>query len=126
MATITLTGNLTRDPEEITTKNGSMVVFSVAETERINRDGVWEDGETSFYDVRVFNGLGQNALKSLTKGQQVHITGDLTIRRTEKDGVKYTNASVRARELGASLRFATTVATKTSGGAKAAADIVDE
>ena len=121
---ITITGNLTKDPESVTTKNGEMVVFSVAETSRRQVEGQWEDGTTSFYDVRVFNGLGQNALASLSKGDQVVVIGDLEIVRTEKDGTRYTNASVRARELGASLRFAKASLSKV---AKASASsIVDE
>lgn len=128
MSTIQLTGNLTADPKEVKTQNGSMVVFTVAYTRRRNVDGEWVDGNTSYFDCRVFNGLGQNALASLVKGSQVTVVGDLDIVRTEKDGTTYTNAQVRVQELGASLRFASAELTKTSGGkAKAmAAAIVDE
>lgn len=126
MAEITLTGNLTDDPKEITTQNGIMVVFTVAYTRRRQVDGEWVDGNTSYFDCRVFNGLGQNALASLVKGSQVTLVGDLDIVRTTKDDKQYTNAQIRVRELGASLRFATAELTKSSGKAKVAASIIDE
>ena len=49
-----ITGNLVDDPELRFTQNGIAVAnLRVAVTQRIQQDGQWRDGETSFFKVNV-------------------------------------------------------------------------
>ena len=57
--TITIIGNLTRDPELRTTASGATVVnFTIASSPRtFNRDtNQWEDGDTLFLNCNAWNG----------------------------------------------------------------------
>jgi single-strand DNA-binding protein len=42
----------------------------VAVTQRIQQDGEWRDGETSFFRVGVWRGQAEHLAESLTKGDQ--------------------------------------------------------
>ena len=58
-------GNLTADPEQITTQSGEpMTVFDLAQSTRVrDAGGNWTDGETNYYSVGITNErLGQNVL----------------------------------------------------------------
>lgn len=73
-------GNLTADPEQITTQAGEqMTVFDLAQNTRVrDAGGNWTDGETNYYSVGVTNErLGQNVLASLHKGDRVNVEGTL-------------------------------------------------
>ena len=49
---VTITGNLTDDPEVSFTPNGAAVCnFRVAVTARIKDGDGWKDGDTSFYRI---------------------------------------------------------------------------
>ena len=108
-ACISLTGNLTADPELRYVGKGTPVcTFTVAVNHREkNRDtGAWEDGEASFYRVTCWRDLAENTAESLQKGQQVIVTGTLRLRRWETDdGRQGTTAEVTADTVGASLQW---------------------
>ena len=60
-STVTLVGNLTRDPELRFTNSGMAVAtFGVAVNFRRQKQGEWEE-ETSFFNVTVFGEMGENA-----------------------------------------------------------------
>jgi len=107
-ATITIIGNLTREPELRFTNGGQAVAsFGVAVT-RSWKNGAGERAEqTSFFDVSAWGSLGENAAASLTKGSRVIVTGRLETREYEKDGQKRTATQIVADALGPELRFAT-------------------
>ena len=75
--TVTIAGNLTRDPEIRFTPNGQATAnFGIA----VNR--TWTDRQsqerkesTSFFDVVAWGGLAENAATSLAKGTRVVVTG---------------------------------------------------
>jgi single-strand DNA-binding protein len=70
----TIVGNLVDDPELRFTNNGIAVAnLRVAVTQRIQQDGEWRDGDTSFLKVNVWQGLAD----SLSKGDRVMVTGRL-------------------------------------------------
>jgi single-strand DNA-binding protein len=109
-STVTITGNVTRDPEIRFMNDGSPYTrFGLAETYRKkNKDEV-----TSFYDVVVFYSTATNVADSIKKGHRVTITGRQEVRDFErKDGTKGTVIEIVADEVSASLRFATVSITK--------------
>jgi len=108
-SSITVTGNLTREPELKFGDSGmARVRFGLASTRRV------KDRETtSFYDVVCFGKTAENVNESLQKGAGVVVTGRLEVRDYEKkDGTKGTIAEIVADDVGALLRFATVSITK--------------
>jgi single-strand DNA-binding protein len=80
----------------------------VAVTQRVQQDGEWRDGDTSFFKVNVWRGQAENLAESLGKGDRVMVTGRLRQRTWETpEGDKRSVAEIEADEVGASLKFAT-------------------
>src|SRR6266498_3977013 len=104
-----IVGNLVDDPELRFTNNGTAVAnMRVAVTQRIQQDGEWRDGETSFFRVNVWRGQAEHLADSLAKGDRVMVTGRLRQRTWETpEGDKRSVAEIEADEVGASLKFAT-------------------
>ena len=82
---VTIIGNLTRDPELKTVGETSICELGVAVNERQKQNGVWEE-VPSFFDVTVFGGQAESCSRYLAKGRQVGIQGRLRQERWEKDG----------------------------------------
>lgn len=107
--TLTLTGNLTADPELRYTASGTPVAnFTVAATPKRKNpsNGSWEDGETLFLRCAAWRDEAQNIAASLSKGARVVVTGALRQRSYEKDGEKRTTFELDVDEVAASLKFA--------------------
>lgn len=104
---ITVCGNLTREPELRFTQGGKPVCsFSVASGRRYQVNGEWQE-KTTFFDVTVWDKLGENCAASLGKGQRVVVAGRLEIEKyDDKDGNPRTSVKIIADEVGASLRWA--------------------
>jgi single-strand DNA-binding protein len=80
----TIVGNLVEDPELRFTNNGIAVAnMRVAVTQRIQQDGEWRDGDTSFLRVNVWRGQAEHLADSLAKGDRVMVTGRLRQRAWE-------------------------------------------
>jgi single stranded DNA-binding protein len=80
----------------------------VAVTQRIQHDGEWRDGDTSFLKVNVWRGQAEHLADSLSKGDRVMVTGRLRQRSWETpDGDKRSVTEIEADEVGASLKWAT-------------------
>ena len=105
----TIIGNLVEDPEVRFTQSGIAVAnLRVAVTQRVQQDGGWRDGDTSFFKVNVWRGQAENLADSLGKGDRVMVTGRLHQRSWETpDGDKRSVTELEADEVGASLKFAT-------------------
>jgi single-strand DNA-binding protein len=105
----TIVGNLVEDPELRFTASGIAVAnMRVAVTQRIQQDGEWRDGDTSFLRVNVWRGQAEHLADSLSKGDRVMVTGRLRQRTWETpEGDKRSVAEIEADEVGASLKFAT-------------------
>ena len=107
---VTLVGNLTRDPELRYTPAGAATVqFGLAVNRRWqNRQtSEWEEA-TSFFNVVAWREMAENAGESLTKGSRVIVTGRLEQRSWETpEGEKRSVVEVVADEIGPSLRWAT-------------------
>ena len=105
---VTLVGNLTRDPELRFTQGGRpLASFGLAVSRRYQQNGEWQE-QTSFFNVVAWGQLGENAAASLTKGARVMVAGRLEQRSYEtQDGEKRSVVEVNADEIGPSLRWAT-------------------
>ena len=113
--TVTIVGNLTRDPELRFTPSGqATATFGVA----VNRS--WTDRntnerkeQTSFLDVVTWGQLAENAAQSLTRGTRVVVSGRLDQRSWEnQEGEKRSKIEITADEVSPSLRWATVEITK--------------
>jgi single-strand DNA-binding protein len=107
-STVTLTGNLTRDPELRFTAGGRAVAtIGIAVSRRYQVNNEWQE-QTSFFNIVCWGSLGENAAASLTKGTRIMVTGRLEQRSYEtQDGEKRSVVEVVADEIGPSLRWAT-------------------
>lgn len=82
---VTLTGNLTADPELRHTTGGTPVArLRLAVNERTKRNGEWTE-RANFFDVIVWGAQGENAAKYLEKGRGVAIDGRLRWREWTVD-----------------------------------------
>src|SRR3954449_3261000 len=108
--TVTLVGNVTRDPELRYTPSGQTVAtFGLAVNRRWqNRQNQeWEE-QVSFFDVKSWSGLAENVAESIQRGTRVIVTGRLEQRSWETDnGEKRSKVEVVADEIAPSLRWAT-------------------
>lgn len=108
--TVTLVGNVTRDPELRFTNTGqATATFGLA----VNR--MWNDRQTnerrestSFFDIVCWREMAENVSESLQKGSRVLVTGRLEQRSWETpEGDRRSKVEVIADEVGPSLRWAT-------------------
>ena len=108
--TVTVIGNVTRDPELRFTPSGQAIAtFGLAVNRRWqNRQTQeWEE-QVSFFDVTCWAQLGQNVADTLVKGSRAIVTGRLEQRSWETDqGDKRSKVEIIADEVGPSLRWAT-------------------
>jgi len=114
---ITIIGNITRDPELRFTPSGQPVAtFGMAVNRRWqNRQSQeWEEA-TSFFDIVCWGSLADNVSESLGRGARVIVNGRLEQRSWEtQDGEKRSKVEVVADEVGPSLRWATARPEKTA------------
>jgi len=113
--TVTIVGNLTRDPELRYTPSGQAnASFGVAVNRRwMNRQtNEWEE-RVSFFNVVCWREMADNVSESLAKGARVVVTGRLEQRSWETDnGEKRSVVEIVADEIGPSLRWASAQITK--------------
>lgn len=114
--TITVVGNVTRDPELKFLNSGQAALrLSIAVNRRWqNRQTQeWEE-RVSYFEVVGYGSTAENAANSLQKGARVVVTGRLEQRSWEtENGDKRSIVEINADEIAPSLRFATAVVTKT-------------
>ena len=95
--TIKLTGNIGNEPRIIETETNIFASFSIATTDSYkDEEGNWQDKETIWHDVLVFNPLVIEILKSLKKGTRLELTGSLSYRPFE---VEVNGKSVQKKEV---------------------------
>ena len=111
---ITITGNLTREPEiRFTTSGTATCSFGVAVNRRYMQNNEWVDAPTNFFNVTVWGQYGENVAASLAKGDRVIIKGRLDFRKyTNKDGIEVTTHDIVADEVAPSLKYATAAMTR--------------
>lgn len=86
-AEITVTGNLTRDPETAQTKSGELIVrLGIAATRRQfdKKSNEWvDDGEPLYLNASFFGNSYEYITDVVSKGDQVTISGSLVLRGWE-------------------------------------------
>ena len=99
MNKVILVGNLTRDPELITTTNGvSLCRFTLA----VQRRFAGQDGEreADFVNIVVWRAQADNCYKYLKKGSKCGVVGSLQTRSYDaQDGTKRYSTDVVAEEV---------------------------
>ena len=99
MNKVYLIGNLTKDPENSETTNGTAYCrFTIA----VNRPYTDENGDrqADFFNVIAWRGLAENCGRYLAKGRKVAIDGRLQNRSYEdKDGNRRTVTEIIAEEV---------------------------
>lgn len=108
-STITITGNLTRDPElkyfqQSGTESGRL---RVAVNRRIRKGDKWEDGPTLFISVEVWGQLARNCKISLIRGMPIVATGHLVPSQWQVEGEKHprTQVILKATHVGLDLSW---------------------
>ncbi len=113
---VTVQGRLVADPVVKQGRGGPFTVFRVAQSERHpdrGEPGRWTESEPSFYDVSVYRGMGENAVRSLRKGHPVVVTGKQRIRQYRRDDGSFGAAvEVDAYAVGHDLRWGCTAYTR--------------
>jgi single-strand DNA-binding protein len=104
---VTLTGNLTDDPELRFTPNGVAVAnFRLAVDQRVWDTDGWKDGESSYFRVSVWRDQAEHVSRSLHKGARCVVVGRLRSHSWETpEGQRRSAVEVHAEEVGMSLRF---------------------
>ena len=108
--TITITGNVTREPElRFTPAGAALCEFGVAWNLR-KQNG---DDEAMFFNVTCWRSLAENVAESIDKGDRVIVTGRLNWRSWETDaGEKRQVVDIQAEEVGPSLQWASADVTR--------------
>ena len=123
--TVTIVGNVTRDPElRYTTGGRGVASFGMAVNRRYQVNGEWQE-QTSFFNVVAWGTLGENVAACITKGTRLVVFGRLEQRSWEtQDGEKRSKIEIIADEIGPSLRWATAQVERTdrSGGSSGGGD----
>ena len=103
--TVTVVGNVTRDPElRYTSGNGVAVTnFSVA----WNRKDKDDNDIANFFDVTCWRQLAENVAESVNKGDRVVVFGRLDHQTWEKNGESRSKVEIVADEVAISLRWVT-------------------
>ncbi|WP_433673911.1 single-stranded DNA-binding protein [Microbacterium gorillae] len=114
-----IVGNLTADPELRYTQNGIPVAnFTIAHTPREfdRATNQWKDKEAIFLRTSAWRELAEHVAASLVKGQEVVAIGKLSQRsyldaNTQQQRTAY---ELELEDIGVSLRWGTTVFTKSA------------
>lgn len=111
---ITIVGNLTRDPELRFTANGKGITsFGLAVNRRWQQNGEWQE-KVSFFNVSAWDQLGENIAASCVKGTRIIVTGRLEQREYEtQQGEKRSVVELVADDAGPSMRWATATVERT-------------
>ena len=106
MNQITVTGNVTKDPELRYTANGKAIAtFSIATSH-----GKDDNKQTTYHDIKVFNEMAENVGRSINKGCRVTVVGRLEKKVFDrKDGGKGLAIDIIADEVALSLRWKSAV-----------------
>lgn len=105
---ITLSGNLVKDPELASTRNGKKVVsFRIA----VDEAGTTQK-DSGFFTCQAWDPLAENLAETLTKGQRVIVTGTLRHRTYEVEGKQRSTTELLVNDAGPSMLWATAEVTR--------------
>jgi len=116
--TLTVIGNLTKDPElRFIPTGAALASFTVAASRRVydQATGQWKDGDTLFMRCSAWRYLAEHINDTLAKGMRVIASGRLSQRDYEDgNGVTRTVVELNVEEIGPSLKYATATVKKAS------------
>lgn len=106
---VTVVGNVTRDPELRFTPSGAAVAtFGLAWNRRSQNARGETEEQVSFFDVTCWRQLAENVAESVSKGTRVVVYGRLEQRSWETpDGDRRSKVEIIADDVAPSLRWAT-------------------
>jgi single-strand DNA-binding protein len=108
--TVTVVGNVTRDPELRFTQGGMAVASFGLAWNRRRQD---QEDEVSFFDVTCFRQMAENVAESISKGARVVVYGTLQQRSWEtQDGERRSKVEILADDIAPSLKWATAQVTR--------------
>lgn len=123
MASTTLVGNLTADPELKQTNDGTEFArFTVAWSERQKAGDDWIDGPVTFVRCTVWGRMAAHVANNLHKGNRVIVSGEMRAEEWASDKGPQTDVVMTVKQIGASIEFHDVTITKrerTGGGAGA-------
>ena len=97
MNSLTIIGNLTRDPELRTTPQGKQVCsIDVAVNRRKKIEG---QPEADYFRVNAWGELAKNCARYLSKGKKVAVTGSVSLSKREHEGKFYASIEVFAENV---------------------------
>jgi single-strand DNA-binding protein len=94
--TITIVGRVGQDPVKL---NGGGVRLRIVSNDRVKNDstGSWDDKDTSWWTVKAWKNLAEQAVTTLKKGQEVVIVGKIYEETwKDKEGNSRTSYDVNA------------------------------
>ena len=112
--TVTVVGNVTRDPElRFTPAGAAVATFGLAWNQRSQNARGETEEKVSFFDVTCWRQLAENVAESLSKGTRVVVYGRLEQRSWETtDGDRRSKVEIIADDVAPSLRWATAELTR--------------
>ena len=101
--TVTLSGNVVRDPElRFTNSNTAVCEFTVA-WNQMARDG--QEKKAHFFDCVAWEKMAESVSENARRGQRVTVTGRLNFESWEKDGQKRNKVNLVVEDVAMSLKF---------------------
>lgn len=100
MNKIFIVGNLTRDPEMRSTRDGTPVCTFTVAVNRRNRGAQAGQPEADFFRVTAWRGLGESCGRYLAKGKKVSVVGAVSVSTyTGNDGTTRASMEVTADDV---------------------------
>jgi single-strand DNA-binding protein len=101
-ALISVTGNIGNDVGiAFTSGNKAYLKFSIANTPRIKKDEVWQDGATTWFNCTIWGRDAETAIEHLRKGTRVIVTGRFAGNTyTDKEGKERTSLDISVNSYG--------------------------
>lgn len=101
--TVTVSGNIVRDPElRFTNSNKAVCEFTVA-WNQMAREG--QEKKAHFFDCVAWEKMAESVSENAHRGQRVTVTGRLNFESWEKDGQKRNKVNIVVEDVGMSLKF---------------------
>jgi single-strand DNA-binding protein len=112
--TVTVVGNVTRDPElRFTPAGAAVATFGLAWNRKSQNARGEQEEQVSFFDVTCWRQLAENVAETLSKGARVVVYGRLEQRSWETpDGDKRSKIEIIADDVAPSLKWATAQLTR--------------
>ncbi len=116
---IHIQGHVGRDPEM---KGAKMAQFSIA-----TNDGWGDNKKTNWHTIKCFGQKTDYVMGYIRKGCLVYVSGEIDYYQTEKDGMKVTYTSIKARDVQiVSSKDAAPLETSFAGSSKGSAVSLDD